>query len=98
MNVAEIKARLIAEFDYPPHAAQAVADKVVALTPVVGPVFEQWWADGQEPALSVAGYSVERLRREHGMNTVAALMTLDWLVREPEKASASLRKGHDRIR
>ena len=98
MNAEEIETRLVAEFGYPPHAAQAVAEKVVALTPIVRPAFEQWWTNGRLPTLAVADYSAERLMREHGMNPVAALLTLDWLVREPEKASASLRKGHDRIR
>ena len=31
------------------------------------------------------------------MNLIAALLTLHWLLREPNWASASLRKGHDRM-
>lgn len=31
------------------------------------------------------------------MNEVAGFLTLDWLLREPEKAIASLKKGHDTI-
>ncbi len=32
------------------------------------------------------------------MKPPAALLTLDWLLREPDKAVASLRKGHDWVR
>ena len=42
------------------------------------------------PKLSIAGYTLQRLIDEHGMLPVAAFLTLDWLLRDPARATASL--------
>ena len=49
------------------------------------------------PQVEVEGYTVEKLKKGHGMNEIAAVLTLDWLKREPEEAKKSLKKGHDFI-
>lgn len=97
MNEEEIIDRLVKEFDYPVHAAEAVAPKLANLGPETKAAFALWWDTGQIPTLEVEGYTVERLMQEHGMNPIASILTLDWLAREPEKALRSLRKGHDRV-
>jgi len=45
--------------------------------------------------IAVEGYTVGSLMLRHNMNKVAAVLTLDYLRRDPEKALESLRKGHD---
>ncbi len=90
--------RLTSEYGYPQKGAQLVADKLVACSPSIVQAFERWWASGNLPDdFQVEGYSPQSLFNEHGMNPIAAFLTLDWLGREPEKALASLRKGHDRV-
>jgi len=49
------------------------------------------------PEIAVEGYTVGSLMLRHGMNKVAAVLTLDYLRRDPEKALDSLRKGHDSV-
>ncbi len=34
----------------------------------------------------------------HKMNPIAAFLTLDWLIREPEQAIESLKHGYDFIK
>lgn len=58
---------------------------------------EEFLTTGKEPEMVVEGYSYDTLRKEHRMNPIAALLTLDYLLREPEKAKESLRRGHDYI-
>lgn len=97
MNRNDVIARLIDEYNYPTKGAQLVATKLEALTIEVRPYFERWWAGGPIPNLQIERYTVRRLMEEHGMNPIAGFLTLDWLVREPEMALASLKKGHDKI-
>ncbi len=90
-------ARLSNEFGYPPHGAELIATDLTALAPALQVAFELWWTSGQISPLIIEGYNIETLMREHGMNPIAAILTLDWLVREPEPAKASLKRGHDRV-
>lgn len=46
-----------------------------------------------EPQMSAEGWSVSRLENEFRMNAIAALLTIDWLRKEPGKALAALNEG-----
>lgn len=96
MDKDALIARLVAEFYYPPKGAALVADKILACAPDLQKAFTIWWEGGELPVVEVEGYTMERLMLEHGMNPFAALLTLDFLRREPQRALISLRKGHDR--
>jgi len=45
----------------------------------------------------IEGYSMNRLLTEHNMTPIAAFLTLDWLMREPAIALASLNKGRESL-
>ena len=47
----------------------------------------------QQSDYAVAGFSVSEMQKERGMNYPAALLTIDWLIKEPENAKRSLTKG-----
>jgi hypothetical protein len=89
--------RLQDDFHYPASGARLVAEKIVMLSPEIKDAFITWWHEGTLPVLEVAGYTLHTLMEEHGMNPIAAFLTLDWLVRDPQSARASLEKGHDYI-
>jgi len=93
----DIIGRLKSEFGYEQAGAQLVADDLEGSDPAVRRAFLEWLTSGRLPILSVEGFDVPKLMREHGMNVPAALLTLDWLLREPKAALASLRRGHDRV-
>lgn len=48
---------------------------------------------GIEPTISVEGYSCKLLVEQLGMSVVAALLTLDWLMREPIEAKQAIKDG-----
>ncbi|MBN1877707.1 MAG: hypothetical protein JXA33_26020 [Anaerolineae bacterium] len=100
MNIDQqtLISRLTQEFGYPLKNAALVAEKLRRCSPLVAAAFEQWWYTGVIPELSVEEYSVTQLINERKLKPIAAFLTLDWLVREPEKAKASLRKGHDFVK
>ena len=97
MDRQALTADLIEDFGYSTPAAQVAAGRLLGSGPEVRRAFQSLRMTGAPPTLCIAGYTVERLAREHGMYPVAALLTLDWLMQEPEKATASLRKGHDHV-
>jgi hypothetical protein len=98
MNKQNIIEYLLNDLQYPQKAAEVVAEKLCAASPTIQNAFTEYRDTGNIPEICIENYSVEKLQREHGMNEIAALLTLDWLMREPEKAKASLRKGHDTIK
>lgn len=93
----ELISRLTSELGYPLHSAELMADKVERIQPELREPFERWWDTGELPRVEVEGYTVARLMEERGLNPLAALMTLDWLLREPELARATIERGFDRV-
>ncbi|MCB0209630.1 MAG: hypothetical protein KDJ52_09880 [Anaerolineae bacterium] len=93
----EISQRLMYEFDYPEKGAGLIAEQIVNFQPEVRAAFNRWWQTGQLTSFAIEGYTIERLQTEHSMNPIAAFLTLDWLLTEPEAAHASLQRGHDKI-
>ena len=97
LSLDEVVRRLTEEYGYPPEGARMVADKLMGCSPQVWAAFGVWWESGDVGDLEIEGYTVQRLAAEHGMKPIAAFLTLDWLVREPQRALTSLRRGHDRV-
>src|SRR5258707_7292228 len=96
-NRARIAQRLVDEFEYPEIGALLVADRLAAVTGSLADQFAEWWRNGTSPDLSVQGYTFGSLTERGGMNPIAAFLTLDWLERDPQRATTSLRRGRDRI-
>jgi hypothetical protein len=100
MNIQpdEIMPKLIADFGYTEKNAQRVALNLEACTPVIQEAFEKWWrGEGLDPHLEVKGFTLKRLIEEYGFEPIAAFLDMDWLIREPEKASQVLFEGYDVI-
>lgn len=84
---------LLREQGYPEFMFERTADKVENLSPVLKDAFEQWVEYGIEPSFSVEGYSYQMLIEKYKMKPVGAFITLDWIIREPEKAIENLNRG-----
>ena len=68
-------------------------EKLNKLQPIVLDNFEAWLNEGKIPDIEIEGYSYRILVNDYGMKPVGAFLTLDWLCRDPQKASLSLKKG-----
>lgn len=93
----EIALRLQNEFGYGRPGSTKVAEIIATLHEQIAESFAIWWESGLVPEIEVEGYSVTRLQTEHNMNPIAAFLTLNSLLRNPDKILPSLRKGHDQI-
>lgn len=81
------------ERGYNAYSAQLVAEDLSKLSEPLSEHLINWLDDESYSKDFVAnGYSMSWLQSERQMNYPAALLTMDWLIREPEKAIESLKR------
>jgi len=97
LNPQILLPRLIEEFGYSKENAAEVVDDLSNCSEQIISAFLRWWNTGVLPDIEIEQYNVSRLRKEYGMNPIAALLSLDWLIKEPEEAKAALKRGYDEI-
>lgn len=72
--------------------ADRVLKKLDGLQPQLKPIFEKWIDDPNvRDETDYYGYSLDWLMDDYGLNFTGALLTLDWLLRDPETAVEALR-------
>ena len=79
--------------DYPDYMLEQTADKVERMDERIKNVFEEWVENGTIPTLEIEGWNYNSLISKFKMRPVAAFLALDWLMRDPEKASKALKRG-----
>lgn len=65
------------------------------MSPIIRKALEAYLQTDQHEQLNILGITVEKLMTENSMNEIAAYLALDWIIREPDQALKSLKKGHD---
>ena len=79
---------------YTQRNASLVAEEMVNIAPQLQQYLEAWLMDKlYNENYEVGEYSLKRLQEERRMNYPAALLTMDWLIKEPEAALRSLNRG-----
>ena len=74
--------------------ASQIAEELKALSPELRPHLKAWIKNEAYTFGNVyEGYSLESLMKDYGMAFTGAILTLDWLIREPEKAKEALSYG-----
>ena len=84
---------LLCSQDYPQYMLEQTADKLENMNSCLMEAFEDWANNGTIPTIEVEGWSYKRLIEKFKMRPIAAFLALDWLIRDPEKASKSLKKS-----
>lgn len=85
---------ILIERGYPENAAIVVSQKLANLSGQLREAALSWLDSGSEPVVSSHDYSTKSLmERFRGMEYPAALLTVDWLERDPEKAKIAIEKG-----
>ncbi|KKR28591.1 hypothetical protein A2715_03245 [Candidatus Woesebacteria bacterium RIFCSPHIGHO2_01_FULL_39_32] len=99
MDEDAIKLRIQQKFPglYPDKGLDLVAKKIQQFDTQLKLELEKFLETGEIPAREINGYTIDKLVKEHGMNELAAFLTMDWLIREPEKATESLHRGADKL-
>jgi len=93
-----VRKRLIEEFGYEGWEADDTLERLTNAHPDVQNAAIQWIETGELEGPSVAGFDASALvASERAGSPLAALLTIDWLLRDPEAALDSLRRPVDRL-
>ncbi len=68
-------------------------DSLDKMAPFFRKALELHLAGEPMPEINLSGYTFEKLTKEYGMKEIGALLALDWIIRDPEKALRMLEKG-----
>jgi len=82
----DIKSYLIKTYDYTEAEAIHTINKLRRAELPVRRAFATYFTTGELPEQEINGMTVSRLMKYRDMNPFAALLTMDWLGREPERA------------
>lgn len=88
---------LIGELGYPRKGAEILFEQYIQADSTIQKALEDYKESKKIPEIKVEGYSVQILQEEQHMNIIASLFTLDYLIKDPQKAIRSLKKGHDSV-
>ena len=90
MKTEEIK-KLLETRGYSPQNAGLVAKEIQSLEPSLIPLWEKWAVDAKDcEDYEAEGYSISFFMEKQRMKYPAALLTIDWLLKEPNKAKEAL--------
>lgn len=85
---------VLKERGYDSHSAELVVEELTKLEKPLNDYLECWLHDESDKKDFVAnGYSISQLQSERQMSYPAALLTIDWLIKEPASAIESLKRG-----
>jgi len=84
---------LLKEQGYPSFMLEKTADKIENFSQPIKEAFSMWAECGIEPSFSIKDYSYNIFIEEFKMKPIGAFITLDWIMREPEKAIENLNRG-----
>lgn len=73
--------------------AKEIATNAEKLDAKLKPIFEAWINDKAYTDISISGYSIESLINDYDMEFTGALLTLDWICKDPNMAIGALKKG-----
>lgn len=90
MDKAVIGQILKNELGYSDYEAEVTAQDLCDLQPQLQPALQEWVSSRKETDLAVGDFSAFELMKKKGFTYPAALIALDWLIVDPQTASADL--------
>lgn len=85
--------KILIERGYKADAARLLAALLSRINGKLRPLLDAWLENESEGDIVVAGISLITLKNKHNLKYPAALLSIDWLIREPEKAKAAIIRG-----
>lgn len=89
----EIIIKALLEHDYPEKQAQSVANELQNVSSPLMPLLQGWIDNGEEYDYSAEGISILGLKKKFNMTYPAALLSVDWVLKEPETAIKAISRG-----
>lgn len=90
-NIREL---LVSRFGYSEQDTDMLYADLEHLDQALAQILNRWIETGDcADATVYSGYSIDSLCSEFEMNFIAAILTLDWIIKEPEQALSALKSG-----
>lgn len=87
----KIKEILIRELGYSEYVAELTAKDLMDLKPELKGALAEWLDNRREEVISICGISTKDLIEDKEMTYPSALISLNWVLRDPEKAIPELK-------
>ena len=85
---------IIARTNCDEKTAERLETKLRNISQELTPILDAWLKEGIESSdVQYHGYSINSLMKKDGVKFTGALLTLDWVIRDPEKAKSVIEKG-----
>ena len=81
---------ILIERGYPQKQAISISSDLQAIDPALQNGLQSWLADQTETDYLIEGFKLSDLKQKFDMTYPAALLTVDWLIKEPELAKKSI--------
>jgi hypothetical protein len=78
---------------YPEKAASILAEDLFRISTVLEPCLHSWMESGEEADYSVEGFSIKGLMQKYQLQYPAALLSIDWVIKDPVTAIAAINRG-----
>lgn len=85
--------KILQERGYSEKQSLRVAAELHDIDDSLKPLLNKWLVSEEENDCHVEEFSLLELKRKFDMTYPAALLTLDWLIKEPENAIRSINRG-----
>ncbi len=92
MNKDEI-VQALQKHQYNQIQADGVANELSQIDSQLIPLLEKWIQDDTETDYAVEGFSILEFMSLYNMAYPAALLTIDWLIKDPQTATTAIKKG-----
>lgn len=84
---------ILVERGYPEKQAFSVASDLLEIDISLRNALQHWLVTEKETDFQVAGFKLSELKHKFDMTYPAALLTMDWLIKEPILAIKSINRG-----
>jgi hypothetical protein len=81
---------LMKELGYSDHVASLTANDLANIQPQLRPALQVWIDTRSITDIEVLGFSIKQLMKQRGYTFPSALISMDWLLTEPEIAKKEL--------
>lgn len=92
MNVSEIEKILIRK-GFSEKESSLIAENLAQMDISLLPLLEKWLIKDMEEDYKIGDLSINLLKSKFNLEYQAALLTMDWIIKEPEIAIEAINKG-----
>ena len=78
---------------YPEKAAKAISMELSQIDSSLNIALASWVDNEVETDMTIEGITLSELQAKYKMSYPAALLTMDWLIKDPELAKKSIQRG-----